>query len=154
MLATSKVHAFAKQLENQNRELKAQKTELSSQATELAHQNAELEIQKKQLGEASRLKTNFLSNMSHELRTPLNSVIALSGVLNRRLANIIPEEEYSYLDVIERNGKHLLSLINDILDISRIESGREEIEITRFNFNNLIAEVVEMVNPQGKTEKH
>ena len=61
--------------------------------------------------------------MSHELRTPLNSVIALSGVLNRRLKEKIPNEEYSYLEVIERNGKHLLTLINDILDISRIESG-------------------------------
>ena len=88
--------------------------------------------------------------MSHELRTPLNSVIALSGVLNRRLANQIPEEEYSYIEVIERNGKLLLELINDVLDISRIESGHEEIEITKFNANNLIAEVVSMIHPQAK----
>lgn len=54
---------------------------------------------------ASRLKTNFLSNMSHELRTPLNSVIALSGVLSRRLNEKIPADELSYLEVIERNGK-------------------------------------------------
>jgi CheY-like chemotaxis protein len=91
--------------------------------------------------------------MSHELRTPLNSVIALSGVLNRKLANQIPEEEYSYLEVIERNGKHLLSLINDILDISRIESGREEVEITRFDINALIADVVSMIDPQAKQKK-
>jgi PAS domain S-box-containing protein len=136
-----------------NRELEAQKTELTSQSAELAEQNAELEMQKKLLQEASQLKTSFLSNMSHELRTPLNSVIALSGVLNRRLDKKIPEEEYSYLEVIERNGKHLLSLINDILDISRIESGREEIEITKFNANNLIADVVSMVYPQAKQKK-
>jgi len=137
-------------LTHANRELEAQKTELTSQSAELAEQNAELEMQKKLLQEASQLKTNFLSNMSHELRTPLNSVIALSGVLNRRLDKKIPEEEYSYLEVIERNGRHLLSLINDILDISRIESGREEIEITKFNANNLIDDVVSMVYPQAK----
>ncbi|MDA3823309.1 MAG: response regulator, partial [Bacteroidales bacterium] len=111
---------------------------------------AELEIQKIQLGEASKLKTNFLSNMSHELRTPLNSVIALSGVLNRHLASKIPEEEYSYIEIIERNGKHLLKLINDILDISRIEAGSEEVEITKFNTNNLIAELVTMIRPQAQ----
>jgi signal transduction histidine kinase/CheY-like chemotaxis protein/HAMP domain-containing protein len=133
----------------QNLELETQKTQLESQSTELIEQNRELEAQKIQLNEASRLKTNFLSNMSHELRTPLNSVIALSGVLNRRLVDKIPEDEYSYLEVIERNGKHLLSLINDILDISRIEAGREEIEISTFNINNLLSEVVEMIKPQS-----
>ena len=137
-------------LEYQNRELESQKTELAMQSAELTEQNTELEMQKKQLSEASELKTNFLSNMSHELRTPLNSVIALSGVLNRRLAAKIPDEEYSYLEVIERNGKHLLSLINDILDISRIESGREEIEISRFNVNGLVTDVINLILPQAQ----
>jgi signal transduction histidine kinase/DNA-binding response OmpR family regulator len=150
IMAYHKIKEILGKLEHQNRELETQKTELSSQSAELIEQNTELEMQKNQLDEANRLKTNFLSNMSHELRTPLNSVIALSGVLNRRLANQIPEEEHSYLDVIERNGKHLLSLINDILDISRIESGREEVEITKFNANALIAELVSMINPQAK----
>jgi CheY-like chemotaxis protein len=88
--------------------------------------------------------------MSHELRTPLNSVIALSGVLYRRLAKQIPEEEHSFLEVIERNGRHLLELINDILDISRIESGREEIEVTKFKPDSLIAEIIGMIRPQAK----
>jgi len=135
-----------------NSELEAQKSELSSQSVELMMQNTELEMQKNQLDEANRLKTIFLSNMSHELRTPLNSVIALSGVLSRRLTNIIPEEEHSYLEVIERNGKHLLDLINDILDISRIEAGKEEVEITTFNLNAAIGEVVSMIEPQAKTK--
>lgn len=149
ILAYRTIKEFSAQLEGQNSELEAQKTELTSQSTELMAQNSELEMQKKQLGEASRLKTNFLSNMSHELRTPLNSVIALSGVLSRRLADKIPEEEHSYLEVIERNGKHLLLLINDILDISRIEAGREEIEITAFNMNSLVADVAAMIRPQA-----
>ncbi|NTW31849.1 MAG: response regulator [Bacteroidetes bacterium] len=153
ILAYHKMQEFSKKLEFQNRELEMQKTELSSQSAELVEQNIELEMQKKQLDETSRLKTTFLSNMSHELRTPLNSVIALSGVLNRRLAKQIPDEEYSYLEVIERNGKHLLDLINDILDISRIEAGREEIEITKFGANSLIADVVSMIRPQAKEKK-
>jgi signal transduction histidine kinase/DNA-binding response OmpR family regulator/HAMP domain-containing protein len=150
MLVMQKLRDFSDKLERQNRELEAQKVEMSSQSAELITQNTELEMQKKLLDEASRLKTNFLSNMSHELRTPLNSVIALSGVLNRRLATLIPEEEYSYLEVIERNGKLLLALINDILDIARIESGREEIEITKFNVNSLVAEVTSMIHPQAQ----
>ncbi len=150
ILASQKIKAFSEMLEIQNRELEMQKTELSKQSATLQNQNTELEIQKKQLDEANKLKTIFLSNMSHELRTPLNSVIALTGVLNRRLIHKIPEEEYSYLDVIERNGKHLLSLINDILDLSRIEAGREEMEVVQFNAVQLIKEVVDLIAPQAK----
>ncbi len=153
ILAYRTIKEFSHKLEQQNRELDAQKNEMEEQSVELIHQNIELEMQKKELNEANQLKTNFLSNMSHELRTPLNSVIALSGILNRRLKNEIPEEEYSYLEVIERNGKNLLALINDILDISRIEAGREEIEITTFNINQLINEVVEMLVPQASEKK-
>jgi len=157
ILAYRKLRKSAKILEQQkeelakvNIELEMQKTELAAQSTELMQQNSELEMQKKKLDEASRLKTNFLSNMSHELRTPLNSVIALSGVLSRRLVKSIPADEYSYIEVIERNGKHLLSLINDILDISRIEAGREEVEIEKFNADNLVADIVGMIEPQAK----
>jgi len=150
ILAYHKVNKMRQKLELQNSELETQKTELATQSNELIEQNTELEMQKNLLGEANRLKTNFLSNMSHELRTPLNSVIALSGVLNRRLAKRIPDEEYSYLEVIERNGKHLLNLINDILDISRIESGREEVEITTFKPCSLVNELINMIQPQAK----
>jgi len=150
ILAYHKIKQFSEKVDGQNRELEAQKTELAAQAASLTEQNTELEMQKVQLGEASQLKTNFLSNMSHELRTPLNSVIALTGVLSRRLAGRIPDEEYGYLEVIERNGRHLLDLINDILDISRIEAGREEIDITQFDPNQMVADVVNMIRPQAQ----
>ena len=149
ILAYRKIITFSQQLEKQNIELEVQKRELSAQASELGEQNIELEMQKKQLNESNRLKSSFLSNMSHELRTPLNSVIALSGVLNRRLSGKIGAEEFNYLDVIERNGKQLLSLINDILDLSRIEAGYEELEIRKFNMNDLVREVVDMLEPQA-----
>jgi signal transduction histidine kinase/CheY-like chemotaxis protein len=150
ILSYKNVKNISERLEIQNRELELQKTELISQSAMLTEQNVELETQKKQLAEASRLKTNFLSNMSHELRTPLNSVIALTSVLGRRLNGKIPEEEYGYLDVISRNGKHLLSLINDILDISRIEAGREEISLARFDMVRTVNEVVEIIQPQAR----
>ncbi|MCX6873408.1 MAG: response regulator [Verrucomicrobia bacterium] len=150
VLAFRTTKELAESLEHQNRELDAQKTELTSQSAELTHQNMELEMQKKQLDEANRLKSVFLSNMSHELRTPLNSVIALSGVLSRRLAGTIPVEEFSYLEVIERNGKNLLALINDILDLSRIEAGREEIRLGQFSLRLLAGEVAAMIEPQAQ----
>ena len=152
VVASERVLEFSRKLQETNIELEGQAKELTIQAEELAQQNTELEIQKNQLGEVSRLKTNFLSNMSHELRTPLNSVIALSGVLSRRLVNKISDEESNYLEIIERNGKNLLTLINDILDISRIEAGREEIETTSFNVNQTIAEVVEMLHAQAEQQ--
>ena len=149
ILAYRQVLTFLNKLEEQNTELDAQSRELLAMADELKQQNVELEVQKHQLGEVSRLKTDFLANMSHELRTPLNSVIALSGVLSRRLTQKIGEEEYGYLEVIERNAKHLLNLINDILDLSRIESGNVEVEKSSFNINALIVEVVDMIKPQA-----
>jgi len=140
----------AMQLEKQNTELEIQGKELSAQSVELSRQNTELKMQRNQLDEANRLKSTFLSNMSHELRTPLNSVIALSSVLKRKLKTAIPEDEYSYIDVIERNGKQLLELINDVLDLSRIESGRVVIEQTDINIKELINEMTTLIEPQAR----
>ena len=155
VLAYRKIIHFSQELQNEkdnltnlNNQLEIQKEILNEKSNELAHQNQELEIQKEKLNEVNKLKTSFLSNMSHELRTPLNSVIALSGVLGRKLKDQISEEEYSYLDVIQRNGKHLLTMINDILEISRIEAGREEIEISNFNLCNCVNDIIELIKPQ------
>ncbi|MCD6355359.1 MAG: MCP four helix bundle domain-containing protein, partial [Prolixibacteraceae bacterium] len=148
-----KIKEFSEKLATQNNKLTTQNNELEVQANELAQQNSELEVQKRQLEEASRMKTIFLSNMSHELRTPLNSVIALSGVLSHRLAGKISDDEFSYIEVIERNGKHLLSLINDILDLSRIEVGREKVELSEFDMVQLTNEIVELIQPLAEEKK-
>ena len=141
---------MAKQLEEQNTELNIQDRELNAQSEELKRQNTELKMQKIELDEANRLKSTFISNMSHELRTPLNSVIALSSVLKRKLKNIVSEEEFSYINVIERNGKHLLELINDVLDISRIESGRFEVSSKKLSINTIVEEMVGLLKPQAE----
>ena len=149
ILSYRKIQIFSEKLDLSNRELVEKSRELVQQSDELREQNIELEIQKKQLDEANQLKSIFLSNMSHELRTPLNSVIALSGVLSRRLQKSIPEEEFGYIEVIERNGRYLLALINDILDLSRIESGKEEIILNRFTLKELMDLVLPTVEPQA-----
>jgi signal transduction histidine kinase/DNA-binding response OmpR family regulator len=153
VLAFRKTRELADRLAKKNAELDQQSRELASQAAELSEQNTELEMQKKQLDESNRLKSAFLSNMSHELRTPLNSVIALAGVLSRRLSMTIPAEESSFLEIIERNGKSLLSLINDILDLSRIEAGREEVNVSHFSVRELVDELVAMLEPQAVEKK-
>lgn len=129
------------------RQLQKFSVRLEQQSCELEEQNKMLEAQKDKLNELNQMKTSFLSNMSHELRTPLNSIIALSGLLNRNLKNQIDDELYSYLPVIERNGKHLLTIINDILDFSRVESGRETISYSRINPQQIIRELCETLQP-------
>jgi signal transduction histidine kinase/CheY-like chemotaxis protein/HAMP domain-containing protein len=147
VLAFQKITGISDKLYKLNRDLEEKSSELVMQASELKEYNIELELQKRQLDEANQLKSAFLSNMSHELRTPLNSVIALSGVLNRRLSGTIPEDEFKYLGIIEKNGKQLLSLINDILDLSRIEAGKEEVSYSSFSINDLVQDLIGSLEP-------
>jgi GAF domain-containing protein len=112
---------------------------LSTFATQsaLAIQNARLfqEIADKgrQLEAASRHKSEFLANMSHELRTPLNAILGFSEVLAERMFGEVNEKQAEYLQDILSSGRHLLSLINDILDLSKVEAGRLELELGQFH---------------------
>jgi signal transduction histidine kinase/CheY-like chemotaxis protein/HAMP domain-containing protein len=148
ILAFQKIREYSQMLDQQNTELGFQSKELRLQKEELHEQNAELEMQKRQIDEASRLKSDFLSSMSHELRTPLNAVIALSGVLSRKLKAKIPDDEYSYLEIIERNGKNLLTLINEILDLSRIEAGKTDIQLSKFSLKEAVNTIIDTLQVQ------
>ena len=147
VLAFQKVQDYSTQLDKQNTELSQKSAELMMQSEELKEYNIELELQKRQLDKANQLKTTFLSNMSHELRTPLNSVIALSGVLLRKLNGSITDDEINYIRIIEKNGKHLLDLINDLLDLSRIEAGKEEIYYSKFSITEIVESLIDTITP-------
>ena len=135
------------ELEAQTEELQAMSDELGQRSEELQEQNVELEAQRHQVEEANRLKSEFLSNMSHELRTPLNSVMALSRVLLMQSKEKLSEEEAGYLEIIERNGKRLLSLINDILDLSKIEAGKMDLNPRSFSLGGTIEAIMESLDP-------
>ena len=103
----------------------------------LAIQNArlfrEIEDKSRQIEAANRHKSEFLANMSHELRTPLNAIIGFSEVLQERLFGELNEKQAEYTDDILTSGRHLLSLINEILDLSKVEAGRMELELATFD---------------------
>jgi two-component system, sensor histidine kinase and response regulator len=104
---------------------------------------AEDEARKAQVAvEANRTKSEFLANMSHELRTPLNSVIGFANILHKNKTGNLRQQDLTYLTRIVDNGKHLLCLINQVLDLAKVESGRVEVELIPVQLNQLISEVV------------
>ena len=119
----------------------------------LAIQNArlfgEIEVKSRQLEAASQHKSEFLANMSHELRTPLNAIIGFSEVLNERMFGDLNEKQDEYLRDIHASGTHLLSLINDILDLSKIEAGRMELELTDFHLPSAIDSALTLVRERA-----
>jgi signal transduction histidine kinase/ActR/RegA family two-component response regulator len=119
----------------------------------LAIHNARLfyEIQQKsrQLEVASRHKSEFLANMSHELRTPLNAIIGFSEVLTERLFGELNDKQAEYLEDILGSGRHLLSLINDILDLSKVEAGRMELEPSVFALTEALDNGLTMVRERA-----
>jgi signal transduction histidine kinase len=106
-----------------------------------------LEDANARLKELDRIKSQFLANMSHELRTPLNSIIGFSEVLQDGILGEVSEQQHSALEEIHRSSKHLLDLINDLLDFSRIENGRLTLHKTTFNLCDLLDEVKTIIHP-------
>ncbi|MGH7811274.1 MAG: ATP-binding protein [Candidatus Binatia bacterium] len=100
---------------------------------ELQERNREIEDKSRQIEAANRHKSEFLANMSHELRTPLNAIIGFSEVLKERMFGDLNEKQAEYTDDILTSGQHLLSLINEILDLSKVEAGRMELELATFD---------------------
>jgi signal transduction histidine kinase len=120
----------------------------------IAIQNARLfrEIQEKsaQLEVANKHKSDFLANMSHELRTPLNAIIGFSEVLMDKMFGELNAKQADYMKDIHESGKHLLSLINDILDLSKIEAGRMDLEISSFDLPTALANAMTLVRERAQ----
>ena len=116
---------------------------------ELQTRTAESEEKSRQLEIASQHKSEFLANMSHELRTPLNAVIGFSEVLNERMFGDLNDKQADYLKDIHASGQHLLSLINDILDLSKIEAGKMDLEVSDFDLPATIDNALMLVRERA-----
>lgn len=115
----------------------------------VADRTCELEAAVQRAEAADRLKSAFLATMSHELRTPLNSIIGFTGILLQELAGPLNEEQARQLRMVQGSSRHLLDLINDILDLSKIEAGQLEVRTEPFDLSESLHRVVESVAPQA-----
>ncbi|MFH1196869.1 MAG: PAS domain S-box protein [bacterium] len=114
---------------------------------------AELEIAKERAESADRLKSAFLATMSHELRTPLNSIIGFTGILMKGIAGPLNDEQIKQLGMAKGSAQHLLELINDVLDISKIEAGQLVVTKRIFDLRNTLHRVTETVKPLAEKKK-
>jgi len=117
--------------------------------TQLQARTAESEEKSRRLEIASQHKSEFLANMSHELRTPLNAIIGFSEVLNERMFGELNDKQAEYLNDIHASGQHLLSLINDIFDLSKVEAGRMELEPAEFDLPSVIDNALILVRERA-----
>jgi signal transduction histidine kinase len=126
---------------------------VEARTAELAAKTVEIEKANIHLQEMDRLKSVFLASMSHELRTPLNSIIGFTGIMLQGMAGGLNDEQQKQLKIVKSSASHLLNLINDVLDISKIEAGRIELSLEEFKIDDMMQDVVQtfshMVSEKG-----
>jgi len=120
---------------------------IETQKNSIELQNVNMELE-----ESNRLKSEFLANMSHELRTPLNSIIGFSNVLQKNKKGNLTEKQLSQLEKINRNGMNLLDLINSILDLSKIEAGKMDLDIHKVDIVDAVKSTLDLMMPQAMNE--
>ncbi|MFC2041103.1 ATP-binding protein [Chloroflexota bacterium] len=132
---------------NVDRALEKRKLELqiNEYQQHLKERNAELEIAIRAAEAANQVKSDFLASMSHELRTPLNAIIGFSQVLQKQYFGKLNEKQSQYVRDVLESGEHLLSLINDILDLSKIEAGKMELELSQVKIKDLLENSLVMI---------
>jgi signal transduction histidine kinase len=131
------------ELEKKNAEVEENQMALMNIVEDLNSKTVELEQANAKLHELDKLKSMFIASMSHELRTPLNSIIGFSSIMLNEWAGPVNAEQKENLTAVLRSGKHLLSLINDVIDVSKIEAGKIETIQEAFDISDLVSEAVE-----------
>jgi CheY-like chemotaxis protein/signal transduction histidine kinase/CHASE3 domain sensor protein len=135
------------ELEQTNSQLEEQAQLLENQRDDLARSNAAVELKARELEQSSRYKSDFLANMSHELRTPLNSLLILSKLLGDNRGENLTGEQIQYARTIESAGNDLLALINDILDLSKIEAGHLQVRPESFLVERMASDLRQVFQP-------
>jgi PAS domain S-box-containing protein len=133
-----------------NRDITARKEAEASVAalnSKLASANKEMELRNREVERANRMKSDFLASMSHELRTPLNAIIGFSDLLAEQTAGSLAAKQLRFVNHIQQGARHLLALINDILDLSKVEAGRLELNRENVSVPVVLAEVLTSIRP-------
>ncbi|MFN9359835.1 MAG: ATP-binding protein [Pseudanabaena sp.] len=141
--------AIAIQQANLFEQIQKELTERQQAESRLTESNQQLAISNEELARATRLKDEFLANMSHELRTPLNAILGMSEALKEQVFGTINQEQKESIETITSSGKHLLELINDILDVAKIESGQVEIDCSQTSITELCQSSLPFVKQQA-----
>ncbi|MBA7477753.1 Sensor histidine kinase RcsC [subsurface metagenome] len=139
--------AQQQELQEKNEQLDAQNEELQSRTEELVAQQQELMEKTNEVDRANQLKSEFLANVSHELRTPLNVIIGFSELMLDKVPGEINEEQRQCLNDIAEGGRHLLNLIDDVLDLSKIESGKIKFRLINFALSELVEALTRTIAP-------
>ena len=132
-----------------NRDLERRVKERTS---ELADVNKQLEERNREVEHANRMKSEFLASMSHELRTPLNAIIGFSDLLAEESAGPLSDKQRRFINHVSAGARHLMQLINDVLDVSKIEAGRIELNKTDFAVAEATLEVVSLITPLAESK--
>jgi signal transduction histidine kinase/DNA-binding response OmpR family regulator len=145
------------QIQERERALQAAHHELEqrvqARTAQLAAANKALELQNREVERATQLKSHFLASMSHELRTPLNAIIGFSDLLAEKTAGQLTDKQARFVGHVRDGAHHLLQLINDILDLSKIESGLLELRRESFNVSEAMPEVLSVIRPLAMAKK-